>query len=129
MSSYGITDHQTGLSIVSQNIGAIGRIANYQINNRKKFMGPFRRYKTNMERRALSLISLPWRGARGSQPHSVSQFISELDICGKKEVFSRLNSFLSFSMVTSFSMFACLDYLVVLPHLFEANVLGPLKIL
>ena len=53
MSSYGITDHQTGLSIVSQNIGAIGRIANYQINNRKKFMGPFRRYKTNMERRAL----------------------------------------------------------------------------
>ena len=57
MSSYGITDHQTGLSIVSQNIGAIGRIANYQINNRKKFMGPFRRYKTNMERRALALIT------------------------------------------------------------------------
>ena len=72
MSSYGIRDHQTGISIVSANIGAIGWIANYQINNRKKFMGPFGRYKTNMERRALSLISLPWRGARGSQPHSVS---------------------------------------------------------
>ena len=47
MSSYGIRDHQTGISIVSANIGAIGWIANYQIYNRKKFMGLFQRYKTN----------------------------------------------------------------------------------
>ena len=48
MSSYGIRDHQTGISIVSANIGAIDWIANYQIYNRKKFMRLFQRYKTNM---------------------------------------------------------------------------------
>ena len=50
MSSYGITDHQTGISIVSANIGAIRWIANYQIYNREKFMRLFQRYKTNMGR-------------------------------------------------------------------------------
>ena len=54
MSSYGIRDHQTGISIVSANIGAIGWIANYQIYNRKKFMGLFQRYKTNMGSRRVS---------------------------------------------------------------------------
>ena len=65
MNSYGITGHQTGISIVSANIRAIGWIANYQIYNIKKFMRLFQRYKTNMGRAveqpsSFSLIISNW---------------------------------------------------------------------
>ena len=140
MSSYGITDHQTGISIVSANIGAIRWIANYQIYNREKFMRLFQRYKTNMGRCFPSSSNYPpalqFEGESKIMIWSLFYWLVFSHIIfGQKRArnFYRTSiiivrkiyrPFLSFPVVVSFSMFASLDYLVVLAHLFQANVLG-----